>query len=200
MARGNGRATDSAGSGDRAAIEQLLTQHLPALTRFLARRAEGVVLDRESASDLAQSVCREALERVAAERLTFQGQAELKQWLYKAALLKVSERRRRYLAQRREAAREVPLPSRSHGLSRADFLRSLLTPSRVAAAREDLDRLEGAFGQLSSDQQRVITLAKLDGLSHQEIASRLGTSEGNSRVMLSRALARLATLATGGRD
>jgi RNA polymerase sigma factor (sigma-70 family) len=197
MARAPGASPGSSGPADRAAIEQELARQLPALTRFLARRAAGVVLERESASDLAQSVCREALERVAGERLKFEGAAELKQWLYKAALLKISERRRHHLAQRRDAGREVALPSWSQGLSRAEFFRTLLTPSRVAAAREDLDRIESAFDRLTPDHRRVITMAKVEGLSHQEIAARLGTSEGNSRVMLSRALARLATLATG---
>jgi RNA polymerase sigma-70 factor (ECF subfamily) len=183
---------------ERSAIEKAIAAHLAGLTRFLGRRAEGLVLERESASDLAQSVCREALERVATERLRFQGEAELKQWLYKAALLKISERRRRYLAQRRDAAREVRMPSQSgsRGLSRADFLRTLVTPSRVASAREDLSRLERAFDRLTEDQQRVITMSKVEGLSHQEIAERLGITEVNSRVTLSRALARLATLAT----
>ena len=98
-----------------------------------ARRAHwGRPLTRRegAASDLAQSVCREALEKVADERLRFEGPAALKQWLYKAALLKVSEKRRHYLAQRRDAGREVALPTKSQGLSRAEFFRTMLTPSR----------------------------------------------------------------------
>src|SRR5262245_55280062 len=119
-----------ASRGDRAAFEKAIAGHVPGLVRFLARRAEGVVLDRESASDLAQSVCREALERIATDRLRFRGEAELKQWLYKAALLKVSEKRRHYLAQRRDAGRDTQLSTEAR--SRADVLRSLVTPSRVA--------------------------------------------------------------------
>jgi DNA-directed RNA polymerase specialized sigma24 family protein len=40
----------------------------------------------------------------------------------------------------------------------------------------------------------VISLARIVGLSHAEIAKEMGRSEGAVRTLLSRALARLATL------
>ena len=60
--------------------------------------------------------------------------------------------------------------------------------------REEVERLRAALSKLPENYRQVIHLAHVDGLSHREIAERLGISEANSRVLLSRALARLATL------
>jgi RNA polymerase sigma-70 factor (ECF subfamily) len=72
------------------------------------------------------------------------------------------------------------------------------TPSEVAALHEELDRLQEVLEQLPERYAQVITWAQIDGLGHAEIAERLGISETNSRVLLSRALARLASLARRG--
>jgi len=47
--------------------------------------------------------------------------------------------------------------------------------------------------ELAISGREVIVLVKLSGLSHAEAARRLGRTEGSTRVLLSRALARLAT-------
>ena len=73
-------------------------------------------------------------------------------------------------------------------------LLSLCTPSRDAAGKEDLERLERAFARLSTDQQEVIRLARFAGLVHEEVARRMGRTPSATRSLLSRALARLATL------
>ncbi len=121
------------------------------------------------------------------------GEREFKQWLYAAALFKVSERRRRWLADKRIVPRQA-LPEADTSQLDALFL-SLSTPSEAAALRERMERLRSAFGRLSEEQRRIILLARLEGLPHREIAARLGVSEGNSRVLLARALAHLARLA-----
>ena len=51
-----------------------------------------------------------------------------------------------------------------------------------------------AFAQLPEDYREVITLSRVVGLSHGQIASQLGKSEGAVRVLLHRALARLSGL------
>ena len=71
---------------------------------------------------------------------------------------------------------------------------TLFSPSQAAIAREDLDRLERAFEQLPADYQQVIRLARIVGLSHAEIATEIGRSEGAVRVFLHRALGRLGLL------
>jgi RNA polymerase sigma-70 factor (ECF subfamily) len=71
-------------------------------------------------------------------------------------------------------------------------MQTLFTPSRHAIGREELERLERAFAALPDDYRSVIVLARVHGLSHAEIAGRLGRTEPATRTLLSRALARLA--------
>lgn len=173
-------------AGDPAALEQLMTAHLPGLRRFVRNRA-GDLLEVESASDLVQSVCREALEALARERFEYQGEAEFKQWLYNAALFKLRNRRRYWRADRRDGARDAPPLS-------ADELRALsgASPSELALENEDLERLRRAFGELPEDYRRVIRRVRFEGASHRVVAAELGITEKASRGLLARALARLA--------
>ena len=185
------RLVHEASRGDAPAIEALLGRYLPELRRYVGRRAGRAVLDKESGSDVVQSVCRELFEGLRSERFEYRGEAEFKQWLYGAALLKLEGRRRHWQAGKREAAREVPAGSRASAFrDPADSA----TPSRGAIAREDAERLRAALAELPEHYREIVELAHVDGLSHREIATRLGITETNSRVLLSRALARLATL------
>jgi RNA polymerase sigma factor (sigma-70 family) len=190
---------EDASRGDVVAVEGLLERFLPDLRRYLDRNAGALVTAKESSSDLAQSVCREVLERLGTERFVYRGEAEFKQWLYNAALYKIRARQRFYLAAMRDAGREVLLPeggSETHASSEPGIPAgsTLGTPSQAAALNEEVERLRVALSKLPQNYREVIHLAHVEGLSHKEIAERLGISEANSRVLLSRALARLATL------
>ena len=59
-----------------------------------------------------------------------------------------------------------------------------------------MDRLEWALDKLKPEYKKVVMLKMLEGLSHAEIAERLGKDEGATRTMLVRALAAL-TIAYG---
>ena len=70
----------------------------------------------------------------------------------------------------------------------------LCSPSREAAAREQIAAIEAAFDKLSENQREVVLLSRIVGLSNAEIAARPDKSEGSVRVLLCRGLARLAEL------
>jgi len=181
---------DRASRGDPAAVDALLEQHLPGLQAFLSRRAGPLLLARESGADLAQSVCREVLERLRDGRFEYRGDAAFKQWLYQAALLKLRDRRDFHGAARRDGAREdVATASR---VAAADP-----TPSQDAMAHERAEEIVRAIERLPPDMRRVVELARFERRSHSEIAAALGISEENSRKLLSRALARLTSLRGG---
>ncbi|HEX5050449.1 MAG TPA: sigma-70 family RNA polymerase sigma factor [Planctomycetota bacterium] len=188
------KLVESASGGDQRAAEQLLVHYWPDLEQFLARRAGGVRGAVESGADLAQSVCREVLADLADQKLRFRGEPEFRQWLYQAADLKLKEKRRYWGRKKRAAAREVAPPA-SGSDARERFFISLCTPSAAAQQREELERLHRAFDALPADQRRLIELAHFQQRPHAEIAALLGITETNSRVMLTRALARLSTLA-----
>ena len=88
-------------------------------------------------------------------------------------------------------ALEVSMPTDPQYLS---GFGSLLTPSRVAIQAEEVAQLEAAFDELPDEYREVITLSRIVGLSHEEIAQEMGRSPGATRVLLHRALARLGRL------
>jgi RNA polymerase sigma-70 factor (ECF subfamily) len=183
---------ENASRGDAPAIEALLERFLPDLRRYVDRRAGRQVLERESGADLVQSVCRELFDSLRTERFEYRGEKEFKQWLYGAALLKLEGRWRDWGAMKREAGREQVLDAA--GASAFSEVAVSGTPSADAMRREDSERLQSALAELPEHYRQIIELAQVEGLSHREIAARLSISETNSRVLLSRALARLATL------
>lgn len=191
------RLVQKASAGDPVAVDALLQRFLPGLEAYLRGNAGAGVLAKESGADLAQSVCREVLEGLAQGRMEYRGEREFKQWLYQAALFKLQNRWRYYAAERRDARRETGDAAESDDPRVAELLASLCTPSRDAIAREDLARVSDAFRRLPAPARDVILWTRIEGLSHREVAERLGVSEAHSRVLLSRALARLATLARG---
>lgn len=185
-----------ASTGDDAAVEHLLVRYLPDLVEYLDRHAAHWLRQRESAADLAQSVCREVLVRVRTGRFSFQGEPQFRQWLYRAAVIKLMERARRGGADKRDPAHE-----QRHVGSDSSFapnaVRLDTTPSEVAVFHEELARFHAAFAALPARSREVISLKLVDGLAHREIGERLGASEAHSRVMLARALAQLAQAGVG---
>lgn len=183
----------AASQGDAAAIEALLERYLPDLESYLARRAGRRVLRREAPEDLAQSVCREALERLRHGRFEFRGEPAFREWLYRAALMKLMNRNRHWNAERRAVELEAALPLVPGEASEAPGLDPAVsaTPSRAAEWQEELERFELAYVELPERQREVLRLFHVEGLSHADIAGQLAISEANSRMLLSRALARI---------
>jgi RNA polymerase sigma-70 factor (ECF subfamily) len=186
---------EDASRGDARAVEALVEHYLPDLERFVARRAGAALLAKESSSDLVQSICREVFQRLEADRFEYQGEREFKQWLYGAALLKLTERARHWRAEKRDTARESALGSTCDSVSpAASDLAASATPSAAAIRHEEGERLRDAIAGLPEQYREIVELAYVEGLPHKEIAARLSISETNSRVLLSRAVARLALL------
>jgi len=175
-----------------ARIDELLARHLPGLRGFLRRRAPELVLERESTEDLAQSVCRDVLEHLEDGRLEVSEESAFKQWLYEAALWKLRARARRHRTQRRDIAREVERLDRSDTRGDAHAPAVSETPSRIAQTAERREAVRTAIAALGGRDAEVLRLAVLEERPHREIAANLGVDESHSRVLLSRALARLA--------
>jgi RNA polymerase sigma-70 factor (ECF subfamily) len=179
------------------AVEDLLARYLPDMTEYIGRHAGRHITGRESAADLAQSVCREVLEQLSGARFEYRGEAQFRGWLFQSAERKIHNRARHWRREKRSPDREVQLPSGSR-LAGDALAHPAPSPSRQAMSREDRQRLEQAFARLAPRDQEIIGLAHEQQLPHREIARRLGIQEGNSRTLLARALARLARLAEEG--
>ncbi len=183
-------SVDAAIHGDARAVEALMQRLLPGLQGFLYRRADDLILKEETPEDLAQSVCREVLVRMQDGRFTFRGDAEFKQWIYEAALLKLRARARFYRAGRRDVRKRN---DDTHSFS-GHPARVSATPSRIALAEEQKQKVLAALDHLPERDAQILRLAVLEQVTHQQIAQQLDISESHSRVLLSRALARLSKL------
>ncbi|MBL9079320.1 MAG: sigma-70 family RNA polymerase sigma factor [Planctomycetes bacterium] len=178
---------------ERPAIEQLLVRHLPGLEAFVRLRMGAGLRGLATAPDLVQSVCREVLEDLG--DFEFRGEAPFRAWLYTCAENKLREKHRFHHAAKRDVAAAVPLPDASTFLP---AYRTLCTPSRDVELKEQMRRIEAAFDQLPDDYREAVTLHKLCGLSHAEIAARMQRSEGAVRNLVYRGISRLALLVDGG--
>jgi RNA polymerase sigma-70 factor (ECF subfamily) len=177
--------------GERDLLGPLLERHLAALRVFVRLQTGPLLRQRESCSDLVQSVCRELLENAA--HFEYRGEDEFKHWLFVAALNKIRQHHRYHAADRRAPAREAEDGDARLG----ELYASLVSPSQQAIARETVQRLERAFDDLPEDYRDVILLCRVVGLPQETVAQRMGRSVDSVRNLLHRALARLAGLADG---
>ena len=182
-------------SGDANALGRLLERHIARLEAFVARRISPGLRRQESSQDLVQSILREALRDF--PRATPVDVGAFRAWLFVAADRKLKGRGRFWRRERRDPARELRLDGAADtelsSKARPQLAGQDTTPSRNASAREEIGRLVRAFASLPPDWREVILLARVENLSHAQIAARLGRSELATRSLLSRALARLAT-------
>jgi RNA polymerase sigma-70 factor (ECF subfamily) len=171
--------------GDTQALGELLHGLRP-YVRFLVRAVRrGRLGSRLDDSDLIQ----DALVEVHRHFPRFQGRtvAELLNWLRPIVVRAAGHTLRGHLGTaRRDAGRE------QHG---AD-LDALVpddgsSPSGQAMRHEQTLLLAEALGRLPEDMQQVLLGRHADGLSHAELATRLGRSEAAVRVLYTRALRRL---------
>lgn len=184
-----------ASRGEAPALDALLERYLPGLRAYVRLRAGPRLLEKESSSDLVQSVCRDILENEG--RFQFDGETGFRRWLYKTAQRKIADRYEFYGAKKRDIAREKRQRGKDSGGDDAallDCYRTFCTPSHQAMAREELTRVERAFASLPEEQREVIVQAKILGLTRPEIAESLGKTEGAVRTLLYRALARLSEI------
>ena len=184
---------DRAAAGDSEALNELFRKYLPALRAYLRLRMSPALRVKESCSDLAQSACREVLEHL--DRFDHRGEASFRQWLFTTAWRTVAKKYRHYGSDKRDLARErAAQASATQGRDEelAQVYQTLSTPSRKLMRHEQIERLEAAFEQLPETYREVITLSRVVGLPHKEVAQSMGRSEGATRVLLHRALGELA--------
>ena len=179
-------------AGDRDAVDALLRRNLPGLRTYVRLHSGPLLRAREASGDLVQSVCREVLTHL--DRFRYPSEAGFRQWLFVTALRKIRRRYEYWGAQRRDAGREVALDDAAPAGDLAHAYSALATPSQVAVAHEQVERIERAFDRLPDDYRDAVVLARIVGLSNAELAARLGRTEGATRTLLSRATARLAEL------
>jgi RNA polymerase sigma-70 factor (ECF subfamily) len=180
-------------TGDAAARDALLGRYrdwLHLLARLqLARRLQG----KFDASDVVQQALLEAYRALPLFRGGTEG--ELLAWLRQVLAHVLAHEVRRYAGTaQRDAAREVSLEQELAESSRrlgAMLAAEQSSPSQQAERHEQELRLAEVLARLPPDYREVIVLRNLEGLSHDEVAVRMGRGLGAVRMLWVRALARL---------
>jgi len=172
------------------ALDELFQRCLPRLRRLIALRA-GIALRQAEIDDLVQEAHLEAIRQFA--DYTYQGPDSFFRWLATVALHRLANLQRMAGAQKRDRRRERPIAGEG----------STLVPGAVHAADggpgprtlsvgvEAQARLDAALGTLAADDREVIVLARVQGLSLQEVAERMGRTRNAVALLLSRALRKL---------
>src|SRR5580704_862418 len=174
--------------GDESAFTELVRRYHPTLVKV----ARYYVANAASAEDVAQDTWIAVIK--GAE--TFEGRSSFKTWL-----LRICANRARTTGVKEH--RSIPVdpnesgPSVSaHRFDQGGFWSDPPVPFTEAVdARLDnsalLHAVRTAIDALGEPQQAVVTLRDVEGLSTQEVATLLGLSEANVRVILHRGRARV---------
>jgi len=153
---------------DQKAISELYKRHVQNIYRYIYYR----VGDVNVAEDLTAEVFLKALEGL--EGFTYRG-IPFSAWLHRIAQARIMDHFRQ------QARRELlPLDER--------LVATEKSLQAVTEARLEHEELQSALAQLTDDQQQVIILKFVEGLSNAEVARILGKSEGAIKSLQHRAL------------
>ena len=173
-------------AGDRHALGQLYDTYRDRVARF----ATGRLGDPEKAED----VTSETFEAVCRNLGSYRAGTDFEAWLFTIAHRRVADHFRR-----RFRRREVELDETVHPTGRGGRaalpgrLPAVAGPEEAVLAAERRAEVAGAFRRLRPDQQEVLALRVLGGLSAAQVGEVLGKSEGAVRVAQHRALQSLRT-------
>jgi len=180
-------------AGNEAAFGELFGRHAGSVYRFLVRR----LADRSLADDLFQ----EAFLRLHRARHTYDSTRSFRAWLFGIVhnLVVDAMRSRSRLPETtslddvREAAAERQ--------QQAELGPDYRSPERLVAARQSTMALSRALRALPSDEATALILARLEGLSYDDIAEVLGRSAAATKQLAYRALKRVtATMKAEGHE
>jgi len=172
-------------AGDEAAFVVLVQRYQPSLLRL----AQATVGSRAVAQEVTQDTWLAVMRGV--DR--FEGRSSLKTWLFRILL----NRARSAIGREQRAGRPEDIDDEHFDASGA-----WATPPEPWADRVDdriiatqlAERVRSLLQHLPDAQRQVIVLRDVEGLPPAEVSELLGVTDGNQRVLLHRARARLRHL------
>lgn len=160
---------------DREALAALYDRYRDRIARFAAGRLG----DAEKAEDVTSETFEAMLRNLRSYRLG----TDFEAWLFTIAHRRVTDHFRR-LGRRREVELDATVEPASASAGPEDHV--VAAENRAEVAR--------AFRELRADQQEILSLRVLAGLSATQVGEVLGKSEGAVRVAQHRALSSLREL------
>jgi RNA polymerase sigma-70 factor, ECF subfamily len=176
--------------GDQTAFNQLFKKYRPRLAVLIRYKLSEPLRQRVEIDDILQDVFLDASNDIG--RFVYRSPGSFMKWLITIADHVIVDEARSLARQKRHAVEMVRLRSASNpgGPEPADST----TPSRILMQKESAARLLARLDALPPDYRDVILMAKMEGLSSAEMATRLGRSREAVAVLLHRALQRLRAL------
>ena len=181
---------EQARNGDREALSRAFEKHQRRLTVLIYYRLSANGRTFEEVEDLVQETFLRAYRDL--HGFTWQSPDSFFRWLASIAGHVVIDRAR-YRSRERRAGEAVPFRSESNpaGPEPADTV----TPSRLLARKEAVERLLERLDQLPEDYRTALVLAKVEGCTTAEIAERMGKTREAVALLVYRALQRLRAMA-----
>ena len=187
------RLLDAVRQEDASAQGKVLQHYRPWLQLLARMQIDGRFPGKFDASDIVQQTLLEACRDLPEFRGGTEG--ELLAWLRQVLAHVLGHEFRRYAGtQQRDVGREVSLEQSLAQSSQrlGDMLAaSGSSPSQQAVRHEQEVVLAEVLARLPDDYREVLILRNLEGLSHEEVAARMGRSVGAVRMLWVRALTRV---------
>ena len=186
--------------GDEAAVNQLCSVYGERVRRIIRLRLDQRLRPKLDSVDVVQDALILALDGL--KDFTYKNEGDFLRWLSKIAENRLRDIFDKFHANKRDVHKEIPFKKEGRNtdggsIGAAGPMRTT-TPSVIACKKEALDRLEKALDELKPEYKEIIVLKRIEGLSHAEIAERLGKNTGAVRMLLARAMAALTI--TYGQD
>lgn len=169
-----------------AILRDLLPPALPHIEQLVRRHFRRSLRDRESVSDVVDSVCADLLQ----DGIVFEyrSPAQFHGWLRTVVLHKIRARLRHNSTIKRDTRKLVPFTESEHGAANSD----LASPSQMSHLKEHLGLLDRAMAALPDHYREVIVRRHLRGHSRAQIAADLRMTLPAIQNLIARAKARLA--------
>ena len=177
-------------NGDREALSALFEKYCRRLAVLIHYRLSPELRSFFEVDDILQETFLKAFRDF--DQFTYQSPGSFMNWLARIADHVMADLARSQGRQKRHAAEMLRFRSESNpsGPEPVDSR----TPSRVLAEEEGLRRLLEKLNLLPENYRQAILLMKVEGLSTQEAAVRLGNTNEATALLLHRALKRFRSL------
>jgi len=179
--------------GEAAAVAEFAQLRRPQLASYVSHQLGFALRAKVEPDDVVQETCMRAIR--SPQLFTVTGRDPFNVLCHLAQESIVELHRKLIEAQKRSAAREVPLQagaSDSGGGGVIDLLVASMTSASMAFSRNQRElSMWKALDTLPEEQRDALRMRYVDGLPTKDIALRLNKSDGAIRVMLTRSLDKL---------
>jgi RNA polymerase sigma-70 factor (ECF subfamily) len=179
--------------GNKSALNQLYKIYAERVRWMVRFRMSKELRSKLESMDLVQDTLISAFNGL--DNFTYKNEGDFVRWISKIAENELRRNFKKLHADKRDIHKEVQFDNHrrttTNSFPGTPISINSTTPSIIMSRKEDLDKLEKSLDQLKPEYKKVIVLAKIDGLSYEEIGKRLGKTADAIGMLLSRAMASL---------